>query len=123
MPSSSRSSLASAAGSPLSFCGAALAQRVKPFSVASTRSLATAITLAVGRWHPCDPAHFGIVADGGPAASDRFPAVVALRSVCVFCCSVDSPPCPYLGASPALGGPVGPPGDRPGLPGRPDGPL
>src|SRR5258708_33152829 len=104
MPSSSRSSLASAAGSPLSFCGAALAQRVKPFSVASTRSLATAITLAVGRWHPCDPAHFGIVADGGPAASDRVPPVVALPSVCVVFGSLDPPRAPYLDTGRGLAG-------------------
>src|SRR5260221_9034555 len=108
MPSSSRSSLASAAGSPPSFCGAALAQRVKPFSVASTRSLATAITLAVGRWHPCDPAHFGIVADGGPAPSDRVPPLGAPRSGWVFCGAVSPPPAPYRGAFPGLGGLVGP---------------
>ena len=44
-----------------------------------------------------------MVAGGGPAASDRFPAVVALRSVCVFCGSSTPPDARYRDAARALG--------------------
>jgi hypothetical protein len=44
-----------------------------------------------------------MVADGGPVASDRFPAVVALRSVCVFCGSSTPPDAHYRDAARALG--------------------
>jgi uncharacterized protein (TIGR00730 family) len=42
-------------------------------------------------------------ADGGPVPSDRFLAVVALRSVCVFCGSSTPPDARYQDAARALG--------------------
>ncbi len=52
---------------------------------------------------PVRSGSFRDCANGGPAGSDRFPAVVALRSVCVFCGSSTPPDARYRDAARALG--------------------